>query len=208
MTESVNLAEIARRPQRYWNADGLPELMMGFVWMLWGFCWLLGESLPRGTVSSFYWILTPALLALSGFASVWATKKLKARITFPRAGYVEWAEPTGAQRRLAAAAAMISAALLVIVLVKARANGLERTAPLALSVVLSLAFVIASLTQRAPHLLALAGVALMLGLTAAAVDAGWQSLNWILVGVGMATCISGLIRLVLFLKRNPLEKIA
>lgn len=208
MTQSVDLADIARRPQRYWNADGLPELMMGLVWMLWGLSWLIGESLPRGTVSSFYWILTPALLALSGFASVWATKKLKARITFPRAGYVEWTEPTGAQRAAAAAVAMISAALLVVILVKARANGVERTAPLALGVLLSLAFVIASLKQRAPHLLALAGVALMLGLTAGAVNAGWPSLNWILVGVGLATCISGLIRLVLFLKRNPLEKTA
>ena len=208
MTQSVDLADIARRPQRYWNADGLPELMMGLVWMLWGLSWLIGESLPRGTVSSFYWILTPALLALSGFASVWATKKLKARITFPRAGYVEWTEPTGAQRAAAAAAAMISAALLVVILVKARANGVERTAPLALGVLLSLAFVIASLRQRAPHLLALAGVALVLGLTVGAVNAGWPSLNWILVGVGLATCISGLVRLVLFLKRNPLEKTA
>lgn len=206
MTESVNLAEIARRPQRYWNADGLPELMMGLVWMLWGLSWVIGESLPRGTVSNVFWILTPALLALSGFVSVWATKQLKARITFPRAGYVEWAEPTGVQRGMAAAAAIISAALLVVVLVQARANGVERTAPLALGVLLSLAFVIASLTQRAPHLLALAGVALMLGLAASAVNAGWQSANWILMGVGMATCISGAVRLVLFLKRNPLEK--
>lgn len=206
MTESINLAEIARRPQRYWNADGLPELMMGFVWMLWGFSWIIGESLPRGTVSSVYWMLTPALLALSGFASVWATKKMKARITFPRAGYVEWNAPTGAQRGLAAAAAIISAALLVVILTKARANGVEHIAPLALGVLLSLAFVVASLVQRVPHLLALAAVALMLGLAAGALNAGWESLNWILVGVGMATSISGLIRLVLFLKRNPIQK--
>ena len=200
----MDLGEIERRPAKYWNADGLPELMMGLVWMLWGAAWLVGESLPRGTAWNMYWMFTPALLALSGVAAVWATKKLKARITFPRAGYVEWNEPTRTQRIIGAGIAMITAAFLATLVVRARAQGAERVAPAVIGVLLSLGFVVASLTQRAPHMLALAGVALMLGLAFGALNLGWQSTNWMLVGLGLASVLSGSLRLGMFLKRNPL----
>jgi hypothetical protein len=205
MSDALDLGEIERRPMKYWNVDGLAEMMMGLLWILWGGSWLLGQSLPRGAAWSAYWMFTPALLALTGAASIWATKALKTRITFPRWGYVEWKEPTRGQRLLAAAVAMVGAALLAALLMRARANGIERVVPLAMGVLLSLAFVVASLTQRAPHLLPLAGVALMLGLAFSALNAGWQATNWMLIGLGTAMCISGTVRLRSFLKRNPLE---
>ena len=34
--EYPDLKEIERRPKQYWNADGLPDLLFGFVWILWG----------------------------------------------------------------------------------------------------------------------------------------------------------------------------
>jgi hypothetical protein len=74
-----------------------------------------------------------------------------------------------------------------------------------MGVLLGLAFVVASLTQRAPHLLALAAVALMLGLAFGALHEGWQATNWMLIGLGTAMFISGTVRLRSFLKRNPLE---
>lgn len=200
----MDLGEIERRPAKYWNADGLPEVMMGLVWVLWGTAWLVGESLPHGTAWNIYWMFTPALLALSGVASVWATKKLKARITFPRGGYVEWKEPTRTQRVIGATIAMVTAALLAALVVRARAQGTERVAPAVFGVLLSLGFVVASLTQRAPHMLALAGVALTLGLAFGALDLGWQSMNWMMVVLGLATILSGSLRLGMFLKRNPL----
>ncbi len=128
-------------------------------------------------------------------ASVWATKKLKARITFPRGGYVEWKEPTRTQRVIGATIAMITAALLAALVVRARAQGTERVAPAVFGVLLSLGFVVASLTQRAPHMLALAGVALALGLAFGALDLGWQSMNWMMVVLGLATTLSGSLRL-------------
>jgi len=200
----MDLAEIERRPAKYWNADGLPEVMMGLVWVLWGTAWLVGESLPRGGAWNTYWMFTPALLALSGVASVWATKKLKARITFPRGGYVEWKEPTRTQRVIGATIAMVTAALLAALVVRTRAQGTERVAPAVFGVLLSLGFVVASLTQRAPHMLALAGVALALALAFGAMDLGWQSMNWMMVILGLATILSGSLRLGMFLKRNPL----
>lgn len=206
MAETLDLAEIQRRSQRYWNVDGLPELMMGGLWMLWGGAWLFGQSLPRGSVWNVYWMLTPALLALSGVASVWATKKLKARITFPRTGYVEWNGPTRAQRLAAAAVAIVTASVLVALISMSRTKGLEQTAAPAVGVILSLGFVVASFSQKAPHLLALAGVALMLGLAFGALKTGWDAMNWMLVALGAATALLGAVRLGVFLRSHPVAQ--
>lgn len=206
MADTLDLTEMERRSQKYWNVDGLPELLMGLLWMLWGGCWLFGQSLPRGAAWNVYWMFTPALLALSGVASVWATKKLKTRITFPRTGYVEWKGPTQGQRFTAAAVAMATASLLVALIVKSRTEGLEHLAAPGLGVLLSLGFVVASLSQKAPHLLALAGVALILGLALGTWKAGWDAMNWMLIGLGAATALLGTVRLWTFLRTHPLAQ--
>jgi hypothetical protein len=206
MSASVDLRDIQRRPAKYWNADGLPELFMGIVWIVWGASWLFGQSLPRGTAWNVFWMFTPALLTFSGMAAVWATRKLKARVTFPRSGYVAWHEPTRLQRLTTAVVAIVAASVIAALSVTSRVHGAERVAPLVLGVVLSLAFVVASLTQHAPHMLALAGVALMLGLAFVGLELGWQSTNWMLIGLGVATAASGAVRFGLFLKRHPLER--
>ena len=202
--QDIDLAEIAKRPQRYWNADGIPELVMGLLWMIWGGAWLAGERIPRGTVYNVFWLLVPALLALSGVALNWATRALKARITFPRTGYVAWREPSQALRFAAAALAMATAAILAAVAVKARSDGgsSELAAPI-LSVILSLAFLVTAVRQHAPHYLALAGVAVALGLLLWKWNAGWESANWLFVIIGSASAGIGIVRLMLFLRAHP-----
>lgn len=205
MAESLDLHELERRPVKYWNEDGLPELVMGLLWILWGGAWIVGNTLPRGKVWNVYWVFAPALLALSGVAAVWATKRLKAQFTFPRTGYVRWKEPSRMHRLIAAAVAIGTASALAALILKGRTEGLEHVAAPGLGVILSLGFVVASLTQRAPHLLALAGVALALGLAFGALGAGWEAMNWMLVALGVAATILGAARLRLFLARNPME---
>jgi len=205
MTDAIDLNAIAHRPTRYWNVDGLPELMMGVTWVLWGSALLFGQMLPRGAVWNTYWMITPAFLALSGFGATWATRKLKERITFPRAGYVAWKEPTRASRAAAAVIAMGTAAVLAALVMKSRVNGVQGVAAPGLGVLLSLAFLVASVRQRAPHLLALAGVALTLGLAFGAMRIGWDSMNWMLIVLGAASAAIGTVRLSVFLRRNPLE---
>jgi hypothetical protein len=203
MTQSLELRELERRSVKYWSEDGLPELVMGALWILWGAAWLFGNALPRGPLWTLYWMVTPAVLALSAGAGVWATRRLKARITFPRTGYVAWKEPTRGQRLFAAVVALSAASAAVVLVQAARATGVERATAPALGVLLSLGFLIASLTQRVPHLLALAGVALVLGLAAGALTLGWSGANWVLMGTGAAAIVVGAVRLRRFLARNP-----
>lgn len=205
MAESLDLRELETRPVKRWNEDGLPELVMGLLWVFWGGSFIVGNALPRGPVWNTYWAFTPAVLALSGVAAVWATKKLKARLTFPRTGYVRWKEPTRAQRMIAASVALIAASTIAALIARSRTAGIEGIAAPGLGVVLSLGFVAASLTQRAPHLLVLGGVALMLGLAFGTLNAGWDALNWMLVSVGAAAAIMGAARFRMFVARNPAE---
>lgn len=203
--ESLDLRELERRPVKYWNEDGLPELVMGTLWILWGGAWIVGNALPRGAVWNAYWTFAPVLLVLSSVAAAWAIKKLKAHLTFPRTGYVAWKTPTRGQRVMTAAVASVVAAAAVALIVRSRTEGLERIAAPGLGVILSLGFLVASVTQRAPHLLALGGVALGLGFAFAALDAGWAAVNWMLVALGAAAVIMGAARLRMFLVRHPLE---
>lgn len=205
MSESIDFKDIARRPVKYWHADGLPELVMGLLWMVWGGAWLFGQTLPRGASWNAYWMFVPALLALSGVAAVWTTKALKARVTFPRTGYVAWKEPTRGQRLTAAAFSIFTAMALVVLLVQSRTAGLERVAAPGLGLLLCLGFVTASITQKAPHLLALGAVAVVLGLAFTALWNGWEAMNWMFVSLGAATALLGAGRLMWFLRRHPLE---
>jgi hypothetical protein len=207
MADTVNVGDMERRAQRYWAIDGLPEVMMGLLWIVWGGAFLVGQTLPRGPAWNVYWTFTPATLAVSGVATVWAIKRLKARITFPRTGYVEWKEPTTVQRLTTAAVACGSAILLVVLITKSRTAGLESAAAPGVGLILSLGFLVASVTRRAPHLLALAGVALTLAVTFGAAFTGWDALNWMFVALGAATALLGATRLAIFLHRHPLEPV-
>jgi hypothetical protein len=200
--ELPNLDDVARRPQQYWGVDGLPELMLGLLWMLWGGAWLFGETLPHDGMRTVFWTVVPALLAASGFAAVWAIKRLKMRLTFPRTGYVEWKRPSRSANLGAAAVALVAAAALAgVILIDG--GRVEQGATPVIGVILSLGFVVASLKQRAPHLLALAAVAAALGLALGARHAGWESMNWMFVALGSASAALGAVRLALFIRNNP-----
>lgn len=205
MAHPVDLRDAEHRAQRYWTIDGLPELLMGALWIVWGAAFLAGEALPRGPAWNVYWMFTPAVLAFSGVAAVWAIKQLKARITFPRTGYVEWKEPSRPQRLLTAAVAILTAMLLVVIISTGRARGVESAAAPALGVILSLGFLVASVRQRAPYLLALAAVALTLAVVFGTVARGWYSVNWMFIALGAAAVVVGTIRLRIFLRKHPLE---
>ncbi|MFO7691772.1 MAG: hypothetical protein R6V57_01685 [Vicinamibacterales bacterium] len=205
MTTPGQLRDLDSRPRRYWNVDGIPELLMGLVWILWGAAFLVGEAIPRGPAARIYWMIFPAVLVLSGFGATWLVRRLKARFTYPRTGYLEYREPGTLARALTALLIVLSAAALAALIVTGRAAGAERSAAPAIGVILSLGFVVASVRQKAPHFLALAGVALALGAAAAALKLGWTGMNWVFVWLGTASALMGAWRLRRYLRKHPAE---
>ncbi|MGC4052243.1 MAG: hypothetical protein QM757_23145 [Paludibaculum sp.] len=204
MAQYPDLKEIEGRPMRSWNVDGLQEMIMGILWILWGGLWLVGQQLPKGKVYQIYWLVIPVMLALSGFAGNWVVRRLKQRVTFPRSGYVALREPTRQERIGTAVLAIVVAMALAAVVMRSRGEAVEHLITPVVGVILSLSFVIASLKQRAPHFLVLAGVALALGIAFGALHTGWESLNWLFVVLGVIAAISGALRLSRFVRENSL----
>ena len=199
--EPLDLNDIARRPSRYWNLDGLPELMLGLLWMVWGSAWLFGQTLPRDWRWNTYWLLVPAMLAAFVIGMNWLIRSLKERITFPRAGYVAWKEPDR-RTSMAFGAAIVTAAMILAVVVLNR-RPVEMRTPAVLSVILSLAVLAVGVKQRTPRHIALGGVLLVLALAIGNITAGWAAFNWMLVAAGVVCAMMGGIRLALFLRAHP-----
>jgi hypothetical protein len=202
-----NLDDVARRPAQYWTIDGLPELMLGVVWIIWGGAWLAGQRLPHEWPWKAYWLIVPPALAMSGLAANAITRALKRRLTFPRAGYVEWQRPERLTAYRVAAAIVVVAATLAVVTLGAGRSDFEQRAPAAITVILALSFVALSVRQRTPHHLALAAAAVALAVAVSVVTSGWDAMNWLFVALGSMCILVGGIRLARFLRTHPLPAV-
>jgi hypothetical protein len=197
------LDQIARRPARYWTIDGLPELMLGLLWMTWGGAWLAGQRLPHDWRWTAYWLVLPPALAAAALALNRITRRLKERVTFPRAGYVAWKAPERSAARGIAVAIVVAAIILAAATTAAASAGLERNVPAVVSVILALSFVAISVRQRTPYHLALAGAVIVLAVAVNAIATGWDAMNWLFVALGALCVVVGGVRLALFVRSHP-----
>jgi hypothetical protein len=192
----INLDEVARRPRQYWNVDGAPDLIMGLVFMAWGGIAVLGREVGSSLFSAVSWVL----LMLTAFAAMPLVKRLKARVSFPRTGYVEWNPPSRGQRFATGIIAAVAGVALALMIGRGVATD---HIVLGFCLVLSVGCVVGSVIQRAPHMLVLAVVALLLGVAFDAWKADWRSLSWVLVAFGMAQALLGAVRLAQFVRSHP-----
>jgi hypothetical protein len=199
MTDSLDLNEIAKRPSRYWNRDGLVEVFVGLMMLVPAMLFALAGQLPKGSplvmIAPLAWIAV--ILALKRCLT-W----FKDRLVVPRAGYVQLADPAKAARIGTIAVGVLLAIAFTLLLPGAEAWG---TAPgLALGLLLSACFVVAWVQARDARLLALAGVPLLVELcTYGRGFSSRQTLSLLLIAQGAGLVLSGLLRLRSFLKENP-----
>ena len=87
MHPSVPFDDFAKRPVRSWRQDGLPDLLLGMMLVVPGGIFLGGEALTKGgAAGQAYLFAAPWVWLGCVLALVWTFKRLKERITFPRAG--------------------------------------------------------------------------------------------------------------------------
>jgi hypothetical protein len=203
MTQHIDFADLSRRPLKHWSMDGIPEITMGSLWILWGGSMLLSDVLPPGDATDSFRTMLPFVLVISALAVNRLTKTLKAKITEPRTGRVVLADPSVAARIATAAIAGIAAAGLVGLIATAKAVAWEHFITSGVAIMIALALVVGAIRTQAPHLLWLAGFALLLGAWMFLTDAGTHGFNWMLLALGSASVVLGTIRLRQFLRQNP-----
>lgn len=200
---SDDLNQVLRRPARYWNIDGLPLLGMGTFWLLWGAATLLMERLAG------YWKVASVPLTIlfmgGGFALNYIVKRLKQRITEPRAGAMRLREDVKWPAAIGAVAAAFAIAAVVVVL-KTGLHGESQSAlPGGIGLVIAAAYFYSSRRYQIPSYSAAGLCALLsgLGLMVFGVDFP-ASLGWFFVLVGSASIVCGVGDLLRFLHQNPL----
>jgi hypothetical protein len=199
-----DLDEALKRPQRYWNVDGLAELVMGCVWLVWGVCLLIQDILPPGRWTSVYAAVVPLLLVISSLSANWVVKKLKAKLTYPRTGYVKLNRPGAASRIASGLVAAGVAAAIVALVIKGQARTTQELVAPVFALVIAVACLVAASFQRAPRYIWISAGSLAMGVMLLqqrpTLNTGMVEL---LLGLGVSSMLVGGIRLRRFLKDNP-----
>jgi hypothetical protein len=91
--------EIEQKTRRYWYVDGLAEIFIGLLLAVTGLMVLAMEQLPPGSWQRLTLVASMMVIILGG---AWlggkTVKAVKARVTYPRTGYVSYRKPSRQQR--------------------------------------------------------------------------------------------------------------
>jgi hypothetical protein len=193
--------EIEQKTRRYWYVDGLAEIFIGLLLVITGLLVLAPEYLPPGS-----WLRLVAVAALVAIISggAWLggrlVKSMKARITYPRTGYVNYRR-SSRRRRLRNFLIMLPIAVLWTILILILGKGLIAWIPLIDGVILgAILWVIGSGLIR---FYLLAGLSLLVGGILAYFQMGelsGQALFDLIMGLCLA--VSGTITLIHYLSQT------
>ncbi|NJC98782.1 MAG: hypothetical protein C3F07_06790 [Anaerolineales bacterium] len=114
------MLDVERRVKRYWYSDGIAELSSGGMFILLGLYFGIQGYFGEGSIVSVVLQVGLVLIMIGGVFGVrWLVNTLKARITYPRTGYVEYRvddrEAKTRRYTVAAVAMVIAIASMVLV---------------------------------------------------------------------------------------------
>jgi len=86
-----DMKQVEQRVKRYWYSDGIAELSSGGMFVLLGLYFWIQVLFGEGSLISVFLQVILVLVMIAGFIGVrWLVNTLKARLTYPRTGYVEY----------------------------------------------------------------------------------------------------------------------
>ncbi len=89
--DSTEIKHVEERVKRYWYTDGIAELASGGMFLLLGLYFGLQAYFGEGSSVSVILQVSLVAVMVAGFFGVrWLVTALKARVTYPRTGYVEY----------------------------------------------------------------------------------------------------------------------
>lgn len=204
--EYPNLDEMERRSKRYWNADGIPEIVMGCLWIVLGGAFLLRDSLPRASsLAAYYSMMLIGILVIGMLFAKWIVKILKNKYTFPRGGYMELREPTRLQRLLrGTVGGLIGGATALMIGLSVKHQTIADLASPAIGVLIAAAFLFASRQPGMRHFLWLSLASIVLGIAMYPLKLQWSTLYWYFIVIGICMAVMGACRFRSFIRSIPL----
>jgi hypothetical protein len=193
--------EIEQKTRQYWYVDGTAEIFIGLLLAVTGALVLAMEQLPPGSWQRLSLVAGMMVIVLGG---AWLGSKLvravKARVTYPRTGYVSYRKPSR-QRRLRNFLIMIPIAALWTAVVLIFGQGLIAWVPLLDGLVFGAILWVLGIGLLRFYLLA--GLSLLVGGILAYIQIGGisgQVLFDFIMGLSLA--VSGTITLIHYLSQT------
>ena len=196
--------EIEQKARRYWYVDGLAEIFIGLLLAVTGLMVLAMELLPPGSWQRLTLVAGMMVIILGG---AWLggrmVKAVKARITYPRTGYVSYRKPSH-QKRQRNFLIMIPIAVIWTTVVVIFGKGLIAWAPLIEGLVLAILLWVAGNGLLRFYLLA--GLSLAVGGILAYLrigeNVGQMTFNSIM---GLSLAVSGTLTLIHYLRQTSTQ---
>jgi len=209
MEPPVDVDAVTVRASQYWMEDGLVEILLGLMISVQSGVYLVAGALPRSPLMDFISTFGAQALCLTVTLSIFGGfKKLKARITFPRTGYVALPKPSTTYRSSVFVIAIALAGFMVAVglgFQPTQADWLSGMAVPAFAGFFAVCLIASGLQYKQASML---WEGLLTLLFAAGLEwftdlRGFKGLGILMVMVGISMAIIGAFRLRSFLKAHP-----
>lgn len=196
------LHDATQRSQRYWISDGIPMIVMGAFWILWGAVLLLPMIFPNRAVARSS-ILFICAIAATGIFMKPLIHRWKERVTFRRTGYIELRQPSS-KVRIAIVIVAFVLAFVIGLLVHIEDRTYREWLPVVMGLVLAAGMLHASWKMRSVRLAIFSAAVAASGAAAFA----WhlhQELSFavIILTAGLACVADGLMTLRTYLRAHP-----
>jgi hypothetical protein len=204
MTDPGDPRDARVRSLRQWSQNGIDELTVGLV-----MCVMGGGLLPRIWSSTARLLgenfapFSPLILGACVLAIGWAVKKLRARLIFPRTGYVVFRPAVSRIWIFVAFQVFAGAMALGAVFWKSSWPDLSRAWGPGFGFVFAACLLWGGIAYRLPEYVWLAVLALLLGALAFAAGAHIDGMLWVMMGMGLAMASDGALRMKRFLRTHP-----
>ena len=198
-----DLNQVTRRVRQYWFADGLAELSVGGAFIVLGLYFYLQSILPSGslvllTIQAGFVVLLFGVIFLSRYP----VSKFKARLTFPRTGYVSYNRASKKQRIVSAGTAILIVALNLALFLNTplSLNWIPAITGLIVGIVWLISAIRVGLIRF--YLQSILSLLLGVGLSLARLET-YQSLAVYYAAMGIVLLISGGVTLAKYLRQYP-----
>jgi hypothetical protein len=198
----VHIEEAIKQPKRYWNADGIPEIVMGCFWVLWSAAVLLPVLIPNSNVVRYRAVGLIVAMVAAGFLMPRIIRAWKQKVTYPRTGYVELRKPSSALK--IAVIAIAGATAFGIALLSRGGSGIREWMPILLGILMSGSLVQVAWSTRSARLAILSPSITVAAVITTAMRLTFDlSVGVILLASGAVCVVDGLISLRGYLKAHP-----